>query len=273
MDRTEELSEFVGYDLLESRIQSQYESLPKRLKLLAAFTIAHPEDMALSTLAELADAAGSHPSTFVRLSKQLGFSGFSEMQAVYRRNLRGTLQNYRGRLDAVQPNADESVLDTVIETAGASLRRLQDTINADNWQNMVDELSGAETIWLAAAGRSGVILDYAQYLMTNMGIVCRRFSPYDRMASLEIALTGQKDRLLAMSFRPYSEDIISLVRQADTYGLPTLAITDTKLSPLFTKTSLQIEEADYAGFRSMSAVMAVIQALVIEIGKHRETNR
>lgn len=257
------------FEALQATIKSQYETLPRRLKTLAAFAVAHPEDMALLTLAELAEAADSHPSTFVRLSKQLGFSGFSEMQAIYRTNLRGTLNSYKGRLQAVQPEGNGDVLDAVIDTAHLSLAQMRDSFHDDQWTDMLDALAGADTIWLMAAGRSAVVMDYAHYLMTNMGIISRRVSPYPSVGARELELFGPNDKLIAMSFRPYNEHVAQLVKLAHMKNLQTYTITDTQISPLFGETSLLVKENDYVGFRSMSAATALIQAMTIELGKRR----
>ena len=112
-------------------------------------------------------------------------------------------------------------------------------------------------------------MDYAHYLLTNMGVNSRRVSPYSGIAIRELELIRPDDYLLAMSMQPYSEDTAHLVATAHEMDRAVFTITDTQISPIFNEACLLINENDYAGFRSMSAGMALIQTMAIELGKRR----
>ena len=68
----------------EERLRAVADRLPKRLQQCADFVAGNPERIAVSTVAELAAAAGVPPSAFVRFCQILGFTGFSEMQRLFR---------------------------------------------------------------------------------------------------------------------------------------------------------------------------------------------
>lgn len=257
------------YEVLQSRIQSHYSKMPKRLKVVAAYIVMHPEEIALSTLVELAAATGTSPSTFVRLSKYFGYAGFSDMQVIYRDNLRDVLNGYKGRLNAVQPRQDDTLLGPVIEAASLSLERMRETINSENWQHIVEQLGRADMIWLAAVGRNAIIMDYVYYMMTNTGILCRKFSADPQIAERELKMFGDGDQMLAISFTPYSDGVISIVNLAQEKKLPYSIITDTRVSPIYKEGALLVQESDCAGIRTMSAGMTIMQALVMEIGARR----
>jgi len=55
-------------DVLHSLIAEQQEQLSARLKLVAVYLVEHPQQVAFSTLAEIAKAAGVHASTLVRFA-------------------------------------------------------------------------------------------------------------------------------------------------------------------------------------------------------------
>ena len=69
---------------LRALIIDRQERLPKRPLLAGQFALAHPQDMAFGTIAEVAQSASVQPSTLVRFAQALGSVGFSDLQAVFR---------------------------------------------------------------------------------------------------------------------------------------------------------------------------------------------
>ncbi len=69
-------------DALRKRMEALAPDLPKRLRQCAEWTLAHPERVAVSTVAQAAAAAGVPPSAFVRFCQTLVYAGFSELQSV-----------------------------------------------------------------------------------------------------------------------------------------------------------------------------------------------
>ena len=68
------------FDALRAAFAQRRGRLPKRLKQVAAFALAHPDEVAFGTAAGIAERAGVQPSTLVRLAQSLGYAGFSELQ-------------------------------------------------------------------------------------------------------------------------------------------------------------------------------------------------
>ena len=81
-------------DQLMTQIEQQHASMPKRLREIGNFVLGHPEAIALSTLAELASETEIATSAFVRFAQTLGFDGFSQMQALFRQQVRSSWPQY-----------------------------------------------------------------------------------------------------------------------------------------------------------------------------------
>jgi DNA-binding MurR/RpiR family transcriptional regulator len=64
---------------------------------------------------------------------------------------------------------------------------------------------------------------------------------------------------------------VDLTRTAAATGMPVIAITDSPFSPLAPNAKVQIEivEADYSGFRSLSATLCLAMALAVATGARR----
>src|SRR3569833_3317327 len=72
----------MSYDELRGAIAQRHRALSGRLQQIAEFVLAHPTDVALGTVAEVAQRSGVPPSAIVRFAHALGFGGFTEMQQV-----------------------------------------------------------------------------------------------------------------------------------------------------------------------------------------------
>jgi len=71
-------------DELIEKIAAAYESLPRQLKSIASYIEQHRSSVMMDRVSDIAQASNVHPSAVVRFSKHFGFSGFSEMQAIFR---------------------------------------------------------------------------------------------------------------------------------------------------------------------------------------------
>ena len=89
----------MSYDELRGAIAQRHRALSGRLQQIAEFVLEHPTDVALGTVAEVAERSGVPPSAIVRFAHALGFGGFTEMQLVFRSRLvAGVAPSYKARL-------------------------------------------------------------------------------------------------------------------------------------------------------------------------------
>ncbi|MBD3626039.1 MAG: MurR/RpiR family transcriptional regulator, partial [Rhodobacteraceae bacterium] len=94
------VSELLG------RLDADTDKLPKRLRQCAKFTRAHLHLIAVSTVAEMAEASGVAASAYMRFCQALGFRGYFEMQALFRTQFTAFRTGYEARLAAVDTGGD-----------------------------------------------------------------------------------------------------------------------------------------------------------------------
>jgi DNA-binding MurR/RpiR family transcriptional regulator len=80
-----------------------------------------------------------------------------------------------------------------------------------------------------------------------------------------------RDAAIAVSFAPYAAESIGQAQALGERGVPIVAITDSAFSPLSGCAThwFEVAEADYGGFRSLSASMALAMALPVAIAEKR----
>src|SRR3989338_5662695 len=113
---------------LEQLIEQRFVTLSNRLQQVARYLLDHPDTVAFGTTATIASGAGVHASALVRFANAFGFSGFSQMQQLFKDRLVQTGPDYQSSIAAVKQ--DDSV-----PTAQAGLMYLQQ-INAANERAM-----------------------------------------------------------------------------------------------------------------------------------------
>lgn len=267
------------FDSLRSVIIERKAVMPKRLAQVAAYALSHPDEIAFGTAASIASAAEVQPSTLVRLAHYFGFEGFSDLQTVFRERLRDRTLSYEERLASLENGAEaseEDLLTGFIAAANQSVARLSQTIDRDGFSKAVDLLARADTIYLVAKRRSYPLTAHIAYAFGKLGIRHQIVASPNGIDSEIAGFATERDAVIAASFAPYAAESLVQAQELRDRGVPIVAITDSAFSPLASCAThwFEIAEADYAGFRSLSASMALAMALPVAIAeKRRSLNR
>jgi DNA-binding MurR/RpiR family transcriptional regulator len=264
------------YEALRALLVSRREALPKRLKQLATYALENPEEIAFGTVAEIADRAGVQPSTLVRFAQTLGYDGFSHLQQVFRARLRERLPDYRDRLAVLRREEGDGgnagpLLDGFINAASISLNRLRETVSVQELGRATETLAKAETIYLLGARRVFPVAAYLAYAFGKLGIRTILIDHVAQLGPEQLAMATGRDAVLAISFTPYAPVTVELAAAAARRNVPVVAITDSAFSPLVHEADvwLEVSEADYGAFRSLSASFALAMALAVGTAERR----
>lgn len=265
-----------GFDALKNRIAANNASFPKRLAQAAEYVLAHPDEIALGTAASIAKAAAVQPSTLVRLAHHLGYEGFSDLQSVFRDRLKVRASSYEERLAHLESGiADEShegaLFKGFLNAAHQSLDVLSARIDTAEFARAVKALAGADTIYVVAKRRTYPLAAHMSYAFAKLAIRSVLIDTPNGIDDEVAAQATKADGVIACSFAPYASSTIDLARGLAQRGIPIVAITDSALSPLAACAThwLEVSEADYAGFRSLSASMVLAMALPVAIAERR----
>ena len=258
----------------EARLLDVSDRLPKRLKQCADYVAANQDRIAVSTVAEMADGAGVQSSAFMRFCQLLGFSGFSEMQKLFRESYAGGWPDYSTRLEHLRETAANSAPALLAEFAEAgrtSLEGLLKTIEPEALERAVEILARAQTIHLVGIRRAFPVASYLAYALEKMQVPAMLHSAVGKLENLHAIRKG--DVLLAITFSPYSAETIEMAEAAAARGIDVVGITDTIVSPLskLAQQTLLVSEVDFGAFRSLSATLCLAIALAVAVGTARQT--
>lgn len=256
-------------------ILEQSDTLPKRLRQVAVFALDNPDEIAFGTAASIADHAHVQPSTLVRFAQSIGFNGFSDLQTVFQERLRGRSASYDERLAAMISTMGDKGVSQIysgcIAAASASIDALAERVPLETFAEAIVILAKAETIYLLAQRRSFPVTTYLAYVLGQMKVKTQLVTSPFGIEQEMMDFATLKDAALAISFAPYSSRTVDQARILNRAGVPIVAVTDSAFSPLtpMAKVWFEITENDYAGFRSITATMALANAIAIGVGEER----
>jgi DNA-binding MurR/RpiR family transcriptional regulator len=255
-----------------ARLDDLKGTLPRRLQHCADHVAGHLDSIAWSTVADLARAAGVPPSAMMRFCQVMGFSGYAELQRLFRNALSVAPPDYGTRLANLKAQGTgqpAALVAEFVEAGQLSLQGLARDLDEMKLDQAVTLLSQARTIHIAGFRRSFAVAAYFAYVCDKLGLPAML---HDGMAGLtQRAALQPGDALLAITFAPWSDETLALAAQARTLGVPVVLLTDPPATSLSGQADiiLTVTEVDFGAFRSLSATTALALALAVAVASRR----
>lgn len=256
---------------LREAILEQYDGLSKRLQQIARYVLDEPDELALETLAVIAERSGVQPSAIVRFAKFFGFEGASQMQRIFRDGLVSShaALGYNERVRKFAKNVNgtkaDDILGEFIEGNVLALQSLKQTVTSDDIRRAVRLVQDAETVFVAGFRRSFPVSSYLAYSLQQTGKRTVFVSGVGGMTRQQLQTASNRDLLVAVSFSPYAQEAVECAELAVERGVPILSIADSPVSPIakLADSTLQVRESEIRTFRTLSASLCLAQALAI----------
>ena len=267
----------TSFDALKESISAAYPQLSKQLQQIARFALQQPNDLALGTVAAVAEAAGVQPSALIRFANALGFGGFTELQQVFRARLLERSGSYRERIHRMRRDGQTAapaagVLHDFVGDAITELGHLEDNVRAADLALAVRLLCEAARVHVLAQRRAFLVACYLAYALGQLELKTYLLAGVGGMLDESLHNIERQDVLLVASFQNYSKVVVDAAAEAHARGVPVIAITDSPLSPLkpSARVCFELGTGDNPAFRSLVGPLCLAQALVVSAG-HRLT--
>ena len=267
-------------DALLERITTEFGGLSRQLKLIARYVEQHRDHLGLEKIQDVAARSGVQPSAVVRFAKHFGFSGYTELQKIFRDGLSHRLapdHNYQARIRDVIDHAQGSLssADIACEFIGgaiAGMRELERGVRGSALDAAVELLAHAPAIWVAGARRSFPAASYLTYALQHTERPIHLVTGVGAMHEGQLRGLREGDVMVAISYAPYADETLLAARFACDRGARLIALTDSRMSPLAVDAAvtLLVSESSTFGFRSLTNTMALVQSLFIALAYRLE---
>lgn len=257
------------------RLHDVYDSLSPQLQRGAKYILERPDEVAFTSMRQLAHRADVQPATMVRLAQKLGLDGYEELREPFRVELRRQPSGYGRRARQLQERTGR-------RSGGRALTHLGGEMILADRENLSltlqaiggDGLAATSTV-LAKSRRlyiMGMRSLYPAAFYTHYA--CSLFRDNTVLldgpgGTFSDGLRGisDKDAMLIFSLEPYTSDVVQAATYAVEKGAEVVAITDSLVSPLAALTPhlLLVGTDGPALFKSVVPAIAVAQALVAQM--------
>lgn len=271
-----------SFDALRRALQARYEALSPHLQRLARFALDDPNAFALETVTRLATISEVQPSTLIRFAKEFGYSGFTEMQQIFKLRLiegapvyRERIYHHRTSLEAAAKDNPTAILAEFTEASIMCLERLRDTVQPDVLADAIAMMDEADTIYVIGQRRAFPIATYLAYGLTRLERRCHLIDFVGGMVPQQIATLRQSDLLIAIAFAEYTPAVVDAVRDVHIRDIPTFTLTDVPTSPLARHSDLYfcVDDADIHRFRPIAGSISLVQSLIIGLSYYQDADK
>ena len=258
-------------------IQAGMGSFSKGQKRIAQYIQDNYDKAAFMTASRLGEATQVSESTVVRFAAQLGYEGYPEMQKALQELIRGRLTSIQRIQASRELIVGHDILSTVMQRDMESIHTAIDRLDRSAFDSVVERLMGAKHIYILGVRSSAYL---AGYLHFYFHMIFPNVTLVQNVAGGEIfeqmVRIGPEDVLVGISFPRYSMQAVSAVEFARSRGAGVVAITDSKVSPLYkvADASLLVRSDMISFVDSMTAPLSLLNALIVAVGqqKHEEVS-
>lgn len=274
------MTEPVSVDQLMQDIAQEFHLLSRQLKVIAKYIEQHKSSLMLERISDIATECDVQPSAIVRFAQRFGFSGFSEMQDIFRNayaQQSNPAPNYQTRIRKLIATHDNklSIGDMTREFIDASRSGLDDlSAGLDDAQldAAVSLLQKADNIYVVGVRRAFPIASYIAYALQNTNKRVHLVSGLGGMYRQQMRSVRESDIVIAISFAPYGKETQYCARVGHHQRAKLLVISDSTLSPLarIADALLTVAEGNAFSFRSLTSTICLCQALFIALAYRLE---
>ncbi len=259
-----------SYEELRAVLSSGTMRLPTKLRQVAIYLWQHPTVVALGNVTQVAQQAGVQPSTLVRFAQTFGYSGFSDLQEVFKSYLSGGWRA-KGVEDGESGGEAARLVDGFVRSSAASLSNVRDRLDIAGFEAIAAALAQAAIIYVIGSKRAFTVSSYVSLALSKLGVRNIAVDNVGAAAFEHLRCATEVDAVLAISFTPYNSITPELAASASERGVPVVSITDSAFSPLvpLSKAYIEVVEEDFSGFKTLAATLSVAMALVLRIAQLR----
>lgn len=256
-------------DLLE-RLNQKLPKMSKGHKRIAGFLIEHYDKAAFFTASRLGSEVGVSESTVVRFATEMGFSGYPSLQKALHelvQNKLTSVQRINVTDDQLSGGAD--IVGTVLDRDLDNIRKTLNSLSKKDFSEAVKDITSAKRIYIIGTRSAAALANFLSFYFKLMFEHVQLVQTTSKSEMFEqILRIGKDDVLIGISFPRYSSNTAQAFSYAHNNGGKTIAITDSKKSPLAKEADhLLLAKSDMISFvDSLVAPLSIINALIVAVG-------
>lgn len=246
------------------------DSLPKKQRVLCDYILKNYQSIGLITIKELANNAKVGISTVMRTINALGYKNFNDLRKdIYDESV-PSISKWTLKKSFTENQKEGDKVPTLVQVWKESVNLLNKTLDSnlmENFENAIDCIVKSSYINVLGTRPYRATALYFELLLGEFCPKIRQLG-HDTEVIYDRILQFEKDEVLVVfAFEPYTNRIIEAVKLTHELGNKIILITDHISCPIisFATVTLKVEVSEEQF--SVIPIIALIEALVIELGK------
>ncbi len=223
-------------NLVLARLAEELSQLTPEARKAATYVLENPRDVGVSTVREIAEAANVKPNTIVRMARQVGFEGYEDFRVPFREAIRRGQADFPERARWLQDIRKSGNMGGLYaDMVQDALRNVEETfanISSEQLKAAAEDIWNSRNVFVLGVGVNNSNARNFVYLAST-GMV--QFHAIPRAGSNpidDLAWADKRDVLIAMTCKPYRNEVVEAVQVAREQGMTVVGLSDSPASPV-----------------------------------------
>ncbi len=254
-------------ETLSDLVDPHRASLTSAERALVESLASHASDAMFMSAKELANSAGVHQSSAVRLAKKLGFEGYPE----FRRAMQSRLADRSGAAVRVARTVAGSeggdIVGDLVAKELAALQSLAGVVVQGEIDAAARQLVRARVIYVWAAGNAKTLADLLVRRLCRAGFVAIGIAHEGRALADALVPMQADDAVLCFAFRREPVGLGTVLGHATRVGSGSVLIADALAYTMAVRANVQVvaPRGEAAEFLSLTVPMLITNALILTL--------
>jgi len=225
-----------GYRSVTDLLAGKLLELTPEMRKAAAYVLENPNEVGVSSIHRIAEAAEVKPNTLVRMARSVGFDGYEDFREPFREQIRRGTISFPDRARWLQTIRQRGELGSLyadmVSSAIGNIEQTFARIDETELKVAADAIWNSRQTFTLGVGVNSANAQNFTYLASTGMVHFHAIPKVGSTASDDLAWADNRDVLIAITCKPYRREVIEAMHIARDQGLTIIGLSDSPASPV-----------------------------------------
>lgn len=216
---------------LISNMDNSYENMTESHKKIARFIMENFDDIAFSTLDELASRIGVSTTTVIRFTQKLGFEGYTNFINEVQKIIKAKVGLPEKLSISFQEKHDTLLLDSFNQDIN-NINNTLNNLSPEKLEVVINMIMNSANIYVIGLRTSFSVAHFFSKTLGQIRKNVRLIEAVGLVYAEEIISVKQNDLCIAFTFPRHAKVTLEVTRWMKNQGAKVISITNSNLSPI-----------------------------------------
>ncbi|MGY4688361.1 MurR/RpiR family transcriptional regulator [Salibacterium sp. K-3] len=251
-------------------LQIDSSSLSANQQKVADYLYKQDTKIAYLTQKDIARETGVSMATVSRFFRQIGFTSFKAFREEMKHRFADTPANKMGTM--IEKTESSKVVHSMMQQSQTYLETTSKEMSENDFQKTVAFINEAAVVYMFGYGPAAALTSLFSFRLRRFGIHVHVLPESGQKLLEEMMHFQKQDAVVIFGFAKPLPEIRALFDAAAEKGMVVILITDLRVFEFIPRADavMYTERGEMWEFHSMTAPVALIESIIVEIGRERE---